>query len=198
MYPYTSIPGLIHSSFFCFAATMVKSLKLPKFLKRTLIKWYRLLDTYFVWMVEMNWLSDIILSTGKARPIVVIWRVFIWPHKTSYILSTATVFIWRPSWHTYYINPLYQEAVSISTLFCASSKEVFLCEIFYNDFPPSQNRECKVSNDEYDFVSVKVCHPMFIPKRAITRFSNICSLCGMDGSALLLYWTVRHSFVMLN
>ena len=148
MYPYTSIPGLIHSSFFYFAATMVKALKLPKFLKRTLIKWYRWLITYFVWMGEMNWLSDIILSTGKARPIVVIWRVFIWPHKTSYILSTATVFIWRPSWHTYYINPLYQEAVSISTLFCASSIEVFLCEIFYNDFPFSQNQECKVSNDE--------------------------------------------------
>ena len=31
MYPYTSIPGLIHSSFFCFAATMVKPLKLLNF-----------------------------------------------------------------------------------------------------------------------------------------------------------------------
>ena len=130
MYPYTSSPGLIHSSFFCFAA-MVKPLKLPKFLKRTLIKWYKLLDTYFVWMGEMNWLSDIILSTGKARPILVIWRVFIWPHKTSYILSTARVFIWRLSWHTYYINPLYQEAVSIALFSAHLLKKCFCAKYIW-------------------------------------------------------------------
>ena len=132
MYPYTSIPGLIHSSFFCFAA-MVKPLKLPKFLKELWLSDTdnRLLDTYFVWMDAMNWLTDIILSTGKARPILVIWRVFIWPHKTSYILSTARVFIWRLSWHTYYINPLYQEAVSIALFSAHLLKKCFCAKYIW-------------------------------------------------------------------
>ena len=77
MYPYTSISGLIHFSFFCFAA-MIKPLKLPKFpisdtdcLIRILFRWSRWIGwvTLFCPLAKLDqlwWYEE--SSYGLKRP----------------------------------------------------------------------------------------------------------------------------------